>query len=69
MVESESESEVAQSCLTLCYPVDCSPPGSSVRGILQARTLEWVDLPSSRGSFQPRDQNQISCIAGGFFTI
>ena len=42
MAESESESEVAQSCLTLCDPMDCSPPGSSVHGILQARILEWV---------------------------
>jgi len=41
---------VAQSCPTLCDPVDCSPPGSSVRGILQARILEWVAIPSSRGS-------------------
>ena len=40
--KSESESEVAQSCPTLCDPVDCSPPGSSVHGILQARMLEWV---------------------------
>ena len=45
---------VTQSCLTLCNPVDCSPPGSSVHGILQARILEWVAMPSSRGSFQPR---------------
>ena len=60
-----------QSCLTLCNPVDCSPPGSSVHGILQARTLEWVATPSSRGSSQPRDQTRASyssCIAGGFFT-
>ena len=49
----ESESEVAQSCLTLCDPVDCSPPGSSVHGILQARILEWVAISFSRGSFQP----------------
>ena len=41
----------AQSCPTLCNPMDCSPPGSSVHGILQARTLEWVAMPSSRGSF------------------
>ena len=40
--------EVAQSCLTLCDPVDCSPPGSSVRGILQARILEWVAIPFSK---------------------
>ena len=38
-----------QSCLTLCNPMDCSPPGSSVHGILQARKLEWVAMPSSRG--------------------
>ena len=44
-----------QSCLTLCDPIDGSPPGSPVPGILQARTLEWVAMPSSRGSFQPKD--------------
>ena len=41
--------------------MDCSPPGSSVHGILQARILEWVDMPSSRGSSQPRDRTHISC--------
>ena len=46
----------AQFCLTLCNPKDCSPPGSSVHGILQARILEWVAISSSRGSFQPRDR-------------
>ena len=54
----------------LVDPVDCSPPGSSVHGILQARILEWVAMPSSRRSSQPRDRTQvscISCIAGGFF--
>ena len=45
----------AQSCLTLCDPMDCSPPGSSVYGILQARILEWVAIASSRGSSRPRD--------------
>ena len=45
-----------QLCPTVCDPVDCSPPGSSVHGILQARTLEWVVSPSSRGSSRPRDQ-------------
>ena len=60
---------VPQSHLTLCDPVDCSPPGSSVHGILQARILEWVAMPSSRESRQPRNRTQISCIAGGFFTI
>ena len=44
----------AQSCLTLCDPMDCSSPGSSVNGILQARILEWVAIPFSRGSSQPR---------------
>ena len=60
-----------QSCPTLCDPVDYSPPGSSVHGILQARVLEWAAVPSSNGSSQPRDQTHISCgfcIAGGFFT-
>ena len=54
---------VIQSCLTLCDPTDCSPPGSSVHGILKARILEWVAIPSSRGSSQPRDRTQVSCIA------
>ena len=49
-----------QSCLTVCDPMDCSPPGSSVHGILQARTLEWVTMPSSRGSSHPRDRTRIS---------
>ena len=60
---------VAQSCPTLCDPIDCSPPSSSVHGILQARILEWVAMPSSRGSSEPRDWTQVSCVAGGFFTI
>ena len=50
-----------------CDPMDCSPPGSSVCGILQARILEWVAISSSRGSSQPRDQTWVSCIAGRFF--
>ena len=50
------------SCLTLCHSMDSSPPGSLVQGILQARILEWVTMPSSRGSFQPRDQTGISYI-------
>ena len=49
---------VTQSCLTLCDPIPCSPPGSSVLGILQARILGWVFISSSRGSSQPRDQTQ-----------
>ena len=51
-----------QSCLTLWDPVDWSPPGSSVHGILQARILEWVAMTSSRGSFWPRDQTCISFV-------
>ena len=53
---------VAQSCLTLCDPMDCSPPGSSVLGISQVRILEWVAISSSRGSSWPRDQTILSCI-------
>ena len=60
---------VAQSCPTLCDPMDCGPPGSSVHGILQARILEWVAIPFSRRSFQFRDQTQVSHIASRFFTI
>ena len=63
----KSESEVAPSCLTLCDPVDCSPPGSSIHGILQTRTLEWVASSFSRGSSQPRDRTWVSCIAGKCF--
>ena len=59
---------VTQSCLTLCDPMDCSPPGSPVQGVYQARILEWVAMPSSRGSSRPRDWNQVSHIAGGFFS-
>ena len=53
--------KLIQLCLTLCDPIHCSPPGSSVHGILQARILEWVAISSSRGSFQPRDQTHVSC--------
>ena len=58
-----------QPCPTLCDHMDHSPPGSSVHGILQTRILEWVAISSSRGSSQPRDQTQVCCIAGRFFTI
>ena len=60
---------VAQSCLTFCNPMGCSPPGSSVHGILQARVLEWVAMPFSRGSSWPRDRTQVFCLAGNFFTV
>ena len=59
----------AQLCPTLWDPVDCSPPGSSVHEILQVRILEWDVIPFSRGSSQPRDRTQVSCIAGRFFTV
>ena len=57
---------VAQSCLSLCNPMDCSLPSSSVHEILQARILESVAIPFSRGSSRPRDQTQVSCTAGIF---
>ena len=59
---------VSQSCLTLCDPEDCRPLGSSIHGIFQSRTLEWVAISFSRGSSQPRDLAQVSCIAGRVFT-
>ena len=60
---SPKEVKVAQSCPTICDRIDYT-----VCGILQARILEWVAFPFSRGSSQPRDRTQVSCIAGGFFT-
>ena len=60
---------VIQLCPTLCNPMDCSLPGYSVHGIFQARILEWVAIPFSRESSKPRDQTQVSCMAGRFFTI
>ena len=58
----KSESEVPQSCPTFRDPMDCSPPGSSVHGIFQARVLEWVAISFSRGSSHPRDRTHISCL-------
>ena len=55
--------------LCLCDPLDCSPPGSTVHGILQARILEWVAIPFSMGSSQLRDRTLASYITGRFFTI
>ena len=60
---------VTQSCLTPCDPMDCSPPGSSVHGISQARILECVVVSSSRGSSQPRDRTWVSCVTGFFPTV
>ena len=60
---------VAQSCLTLCNPMNCSPPGSSVHGILQARILEWFAISFSRVSSWPRDWPCVSCIVARCFTV
>ena len=63
------ESEVAQSYPTLYDPMDCSPPGSYIHGIFQARILEWVAISFSRGSSRPRDRTRVSHIVGRLFTI
>ena len=65
----ESESEVAQSCPTLCDPVDCSLQGFSIHGIIQAKILEWVAISFSRGSSRPRDQTWVSSVAGKCFNL
>ena len=67
-----SDSEIVlvfQLCPILCTPMDSSIPGSSLQGILQARILEWVTMPSSRGSSLLRDRTRVSCLAGRFFTM
>ena len=69
LVVEKVKVKVTQSCLTLCDPIDFSPPGSTVRGILQVSILEWVAVPFFKWSFLPRDWTQISHIAGGFFTV
>ena len=61
--------KVIHSCPTLCNPVHCNLPGSSVHGIHQARLLEWEAIPFCRVSSQLKDQTQVSCIAGRFFTV
>ena len=58
-----------QWCPTVCNPKDCSPPGSSVHGIFQARILEWVAISYSRGSSWPRNWIPVSCIAGKIFIV
>ena len=63
VLSSVQFSSVAQSCPTLCDLMDYSPPGSSVDGILQARTLEWVAISYSRGSSPPRDGTCVSCVS------
>ena len=64
-----SEWVVAQSCPTLCNPMDCSLPCSSVHGIFQARVLEWAAISFSRGSSRPRDRTWASRIVGRRFTV
>ena len=59
----------AQSCPTLCDPMDCSRPGSSAHGIFQAKVLEWGAISFSRGSSRPRGWTWVSCIAGRCFTV
>ena len=63
------QSEVTQSCLTLCDPMDCSLPSFSVHGIFQARVLEWVAIRFSRGSSWHRDWTRVSCSVGRRFTL
>ena len=65
----QSEVLVAQSCPTLCDHMECSPLAPSVHAIFQARILEWVAIPFSGESSRPRDQTQVSRIAGRLFTI
>ena len=62
-VQGMHVSSVAQSCLTLCNPMDCSPPGFSVHGIFQARILKWVAIAYSRGSSWNMGQTLISCVS------
>ena len=64
-----TESEVTQSCPTLCDPMDCSLSGSSIHGIFQARVLEWIAISFSRESSQPRNRTRVSHIAGRCFTV
>ena len=67
--KSISEHEVTWSCPTLCDPMDCSLPGSSVQGIFQTRILEWVAISFSRRSSPPRDRTQVFCIVDRHFTV
>ena len=63
------EDDKAQLCLTLCDPMDCSLPGSSIRGIFQIRILECIAISFTRGSSQPRDRTQVSCNGGRRFNL
>ena len=67
--QSQHEVLLAQSCLTLCDPMDCSPTGSSDHGIFQTRILQWVAISFSRGYSQPKDWTWVSFTAGRFFIV
>ena len=69
LVERKKESEVTQLCPTLCDPMDCSLPGSSVHGIFQAIVLEWIDISFSRRSSQPRAQTRVSHTVDRHFIV
>ena len=69
LIACSSSSSVTHSVVSLCDPTNCSLSGSCIHGILQARILEWIVVPFSRGSSWSRDRTQVSCIAGRFFTI
>ena len=69
IIRKDSESEITQSCPTLCNPMECSLPGSSIHGIFQTRVLKWVAIFFSRGSSQHSDWIWVSHIAGRCFTI
>ena len=68
-IHEVNQSEIAQSCPTLCDPMECSQPGSSLHGIFQARILEWVSISFSRGYSWPRDRTQVSRIPGRRFNL
>ena len=69
MINLAAAAKLLQLCPTLCDPMDCSLPGSSIHGILQARILEWAAIFFSRGSSQPRDRTRVSHIAGRHFNL
>ena len=69
LLKERKKRKWSHSVMSDCDPVDCSLPGSSIQGILQARIMEWVAISSSRGSSQPKDRTQVSRIAGRSFTL
>ena len=69
IIKSSFSFLVVQSCPTLCDPMDCSLPASSIHGIFQVRVLEWGAIAFSRGSSQPKDRSRVSHIVGRCFTV